>query len=78
MTFPRTFLPILALIALIFTSSVFAANHSGTWFKKSQKIAGTWSITDGQVVINDLSTRNAPDLKIFLSPLPVDLSLIHI
>ena len=47
---------------------------SGVWTKKSFKSAGTWEIyTDGDKsfvrLSADFRTRNAPDLKIFLSPL---------
>lgn len=64
-------LRLLTLVALISASSVFAADNSGTWTKKAQKIAGTWSVTDGQLTLTDFSTRSAPDLKIFLSPITV-------
>lgn len=52
-----------------------AADFSGEWTKKSFKSSGAWSIyTDGDKTFVKLSadfrTRNAPDLKIFLSPLP--------
>jgi len=47
---------------------------SGSWKKKSFKSSGTWEIyADGDKTYVKLSadfrTRNAPDLKIFLSPL---------
>lgn len=47
---------------------------SGVWAKKSFKSSGEWSIyTEGGKTYVELSsdfkTRNAPDLKIFLSPL---------
>ena len=47
---------------------------SGTWTKKKRTSKGTWSITreGGELFVkldDDFSTRNAPDLKIFLSPL---------
>ncbi|MEM1398017.1 MAG: DM13 domain-containing protein [Pseudomonadota bacterium] len=46
---------------------------SGTWSKVSFKSSGQWSIVerDGKRYIelsDDFRTRNAPDLKIFLSP----------
>ncbi len=55
------------------TSGQIAA---GAWTKKSQRASGMWSVSrqDGTVTINldeDFRTRNAPDLKIFLSPLDV-------
>ena len=48
--------------------------HEGSWTKKSFKVSGTWSIfeEDGKLYVklsDDFKTRNAPDLKIFLSPL---------
>lgn len=47
--------------------------HSGTWTKKSQRASGEWKIyTDGDATYlklsSDFKTRNAPDLKLFLSP----------
>ena len=47
---------------------------SGTWTKKSFRTKGAWSLAtlNGVTTINlddSFSTRNAPDLKIFLSPL---------
>lgn len=47
---------------------------SGSWTKKSFKSAGDWSIVKehGKTYVklsDDFRTRNAPDLKIFLSPL---------
>ena len=49
--------------------------YSGTWTKKSFSAAGAWTIfeEDGSVFVrlsDDFKTRKAPDLKIFLSPLP--------
>lgn len=48
--------------------------YSGAWTKKSFKSSGTWEIySDGDKsyvkLSADFRTRNAPDLKIFLSPL---------
>ena len=47
--------------------------HKGAWTKKSHKASGEWSIytEDGKTYVklsSDFRTRNAPDLKIFLSP----------
>lgn len=47
--------------------------YSGEWTKKSFKSSGTWEIfTEGDKTFvklsDDFRTRNAPDLKIFLSP----------
>ena len=49
------------------------ALYSGQWMKKSFKSSGTWEIyqEDGKTFVklsSDFRTRNAPDLKIFLSP----------
>ena len=51
--------------------------YSGSWTKKSFASKGDWAIveSDGKrfvVLGDDFSTRNAPDLKIFLSPLAPD------
>ena len=48
--------------------------YSGEWTKKSFKSSGAWEIytADGKTYVklsSDFRTRNAPDLKIFLSPL---------
>ncbi len=48
--------------------------HEGVWTKKTFKSSGDWSIvedSDGNRFVklsDDFKTRNAPDLKIFLSP----------
>ena len=47
---------------------------SGTWIKKRRDSSGTWSIVrdNGALFVeldSDFKTRNAPDLKLFLSPL---------
>jgi hypothetical protein len=44
---------------------------SNTWTKKSYAIKGTWKIEDGQIKLLDFSTKKAPDLKIFLSTMPL-------
>ena len=48
---------------------------SGNWIKKKRTSKGSWSIVreNGALFVEldeDFSTRNAPDLKLFLSPLP--------
>lgn len=48
--------------------------HSGEWERKTQRSAGTWKIYEegGKTYVSlseEFRTRNAPDLKIFLSPL---------
>lgn len=50
------------------------ALDQGTWTKKSFKVSGEWTIysENGTTYVklsSDFRTRNAPDLKIFLSPL---------
>ena len=72
----RAVLIVVAAIAgMVATSNdAFAEDQGGTWTKKSQKIAGAWSIVetdDGRFLELDDSfkTRRAPDLKLFLSPL---------
>ncbi|MEL7486171.1 MAG: DM13 domain-containing protein [Pseudomonadota bacterium] len=65
-----------ATIAQAVTTEAAAAETvvaQGSWTKKSFKSAGTWSIVekDGAMYVelsDDFKTRNAPDLKIFLSP----------
>lgn len=54
--------------------SAIADDAGGAWTKRSQTIKGSWSIvetTEGRFLELDASfkTRNAPDLKLFLSPL---------
>ena len=48
----------------------------GVWTKKSQRIAGSWEIVErdgGKFLVFDdkFKTKEAPDLKVFLSPLPI-------
>lgn len=48
--------------------------YSGVWKKKTSKSTGNWSIVKdgGRTFVklsDDFKTRNAPDLKLFLSPL---------
>lgn len=51
--------------------------HSGEWSKVSFKASGTWRIVQKDAkrfieLSSDFKTRNAPDLKIFLSSAPAD------
>ena len=74
---------LLALAALVIpaiSSQTIAADDvvldTGAWTKKSASIAGKWSlVTRGaeRFVVLDASfkTKNAPDLKLFLSPAPL-------
>jgi len=50
---------------------------SGTWRKKSFSVSGNWTLSteNGVTTValdNAFSTKNGPDLKIFLSPLSAD------
>ncbi len=59
--------------AITFTPAVHAQDAGGTWTKRYQKIKGNWSIvetSEGRFLELDdqFKTRNAPDLKLFLSP----------
>lgn len=63
----------------LFASAAIAGERvaSGEWTKKSFDAAGTWSIEqDGDDLVitlsDDFRTRNAPDLKLFFSPIEVD------
>lgn len=56
------------------TDTASAVLHEGVWTKKSFNAKGSWSIYQdgGKTFIKlsaDFQTRNAPDLKLFLSPL---------
>jgi len=56
---------------MIVTPAAFAQS-SGGWQKQDFKVKGTWSIekrADGNFVVlsDDFKTKNAPDLKIFVS-----------
>lgn len=69
----------LALLASFAASNAFAedAPRAGSWTKKSVRTSGSWRIItegDRQVVVlgDDFKTSKAPDLKIFLSPLPLE------
>ncbi|MEM8988551.1 MAG: DM13 domain-containing protein [Pseudomonadota bacterium] len=73
------FLAALSISAIFLTPQAVAEETvaaEGTWTKKSFKIQGGWSIVekDGAYVVKldeAFRTKNAPDLKIFLSPLSV-------
>ena len=79
----RNAVMILALAALVvpgIASQSFAADDavvdSGAWTKKTASIAGKWSVVTRGVerfVVLDAAfkTKNAPDLKLFLSPAPL-------
>ncbi len=68
------------IFAVLISSALFAgvanaADLGGTWTKKNYRIKGEWSIVHTEEgsfleLSDDFRTRNAPDLKLFLSPLP--------
>lgn len=73
------------LIALAFLAIATAVGSAaaeeivaqGTWTKKGYVVAGGWSIVAGdegrRIVLDEkFKTRRAPDLKLFLSPRPID------
>ncbi|MEM8739007.1 MAG: DM13 domain-containing protein [Planctomycetota bacterium] len=71
----------LALIGVLALAAgtAYAATtlDSGTWTKKSFSVKGTWSLVqDGDTVTVQLDrkfkTKKAPDLKLFLSPKPLN------
>lgn len=71
-------LTVTALLFFVAASALAAGNvlHQGTWTKKGFDIDGQWQIVDEggkrYVVLNDaFRTKNAPDLKIFLSAKPL-------
>ena len=58
-------------------ASAYKLISSGGWRKKSFSVAGNWTMSSENGVTrvnldNQFSTKNAPDLKIFLSPLSPD------
>ena len=58
-------------------ASAYKLLSSGGWRKKSFSVAGNWTVSSENGVTrvnldNQFSTKNAPDLKIFLSPLSPD------
>jgi len=71
---------LLTLAALVLASGAALAQttlHQGTWTAKGYEIEGTWKIVErgGElwvILSEDFKTRDAPDLKIFLSPTPLD------
>jgi len=42
--------------------------YTGSWTTKSNSIKGTWKIEGNKLKLYSLSTKSAPDLKVFLSP----------
>ena len=75
----RTLVIVATLIVGAFAVSpnAYAQDSDNTWTKRSQKIKGTWQIveTDAGTFLeldDAFKTRNAPDLKLFLSPHAAD------
>lgn len=75
-----TLLRSVCVLALVSTSfSVFAdetLRGPGDWIKKSYRIAGEWEIVSRDntrfIVFNeDFKTKKGPDLKIYLSRMPI-------
>lgn len=70
----------MAAIVVAATAAAWADEqvlYSGTWTKGGYEIAGEWSITQDDdrrfVELGEgFRTKRAPDLKIFLSPLPLE------
>ena len=68
------------LVAITMSTSLLAGEPelaSGEWVKKGYDIDGGWKIIqrDGQKLIvfdDDFRTRKGPDLKVYLSKLPID------
>ncbi|MDC0088265.1 DM13 domain-containing protein [Akkermansiaceae bacterium] len=67
----NTFTALFALAALTGFSQA-GTLKSGSWTKKEHSMAGTWKITEEagtmKLIITDLKTKKAPDLKIYFSP----------
>ena len=67
-----TFAIVLSLLTLTGVSQAAETVKSGSWTAKHTKVAGTWKITEEagsrKLVLTDLKTKKAPDLKIFFSP----------
>ncbi len=63
-----------ALVTLLFAGALAAADEvPSTWSKKFFAVKGTWSLEESggttYLVLDEaFSTKNAPDLKLFLSP----------
>lgn len=71
---------IAAIASLLLSTSVFADESelaSGGWVKKSYSIDGGWKIIqrdDQRLIVFDdeFKTKKGPDLKVYLSKLPID------
>jgi hypothetical protein len=63
------------LFALLAIAPTAFANSSGGWKNQEFKVKGSWSIeqrTDGNYIVlsDEFKTKNAPDLKLFVSKKP--------
>ena len=81
MTFPRLLTRTVLILCFLSTFALAAAAQAqlqeGSWTGKSSTIKGGWSIVEENgkhfVLLNDdFSTKKAPDLKLFLSPLSLE------
>ena len=66
-----------ALSVMVMAGSAFANSEPAAWDRQDFNIKGTWSIVEDEgkkfvVLSDDFKTRNAPDLKLFLTPKAVD------
>lgn len=57
---------------VVFVVAVHSESASGSWFKKTQRVSGSWTIDGRTLTLTGFKTKKAPDLKIFLSPHPVE------
>ena len=65
---------VLAVLTLAFILSPTSRAAEGSWKKLNNSISGKWEITSGAnghtLKLTGFKTRKAPDLKLYLSPLP--------
>lgn len=74
-TVTKSFVLTITIFSLIAGSTSFAAEtetKQGTWSKHAVSTKGTWEINDNQIILSNLRTGRAPDLKLILSPHPVE------
>lgn len=48
--------------------AAFAADPQGSWTKSAVTTTGSWSIEGRKLILHNLKTDKAPDLKLILSP----------
>ena len=68
---------LISSLAIALFPALAFADGSGEFVSKRYNIQGSWEITEieGQTAIrfsDDFKTKSGPDLKLFLSPAPVD------